>query len=132
MSMLCFCQDLLRKHGFVANLDKMSECVAANQAVLDSMVSDATGMFVNAAFDYHDLNSGGGDGAKQPHVMTKAIDVDKVQSTLKMLVRDWSEDGAEERDTCYKPILQELEALFPTRPLRQAIYFFWSRKSRHQ
>ena len=109
----------------MANLDKMSKCVAANQAVLDSMVSDATGMFENAAFDYHDLNTAG--DAKQPHVMTKAIDVDKVQSTLKMLVRDWSEDGAEERDTCYKPILQELEALFPTRPLRQASYRFWSK-----
>ena len=30
-----------------------------------------------------------------------------------MLVRDWSEDGQKERDTCYKPILDELERLYP-------------------
>ena len=106
----------------MANLEKVSKCVAANQSILDSMVSDATGMFENAAFDYHDLNSGQGGDAKQPRVMTKHMDVEKVQSTLKMLVRDWSEDGANERDTCYKPILEELEHLFPTRPLRQALF----------
>ena len=42
----------------------------------------------------------------------------QVQSTLKMIVRDWSEDGAVERETCYKPILDELIELYPTRPLR--------------
>ena len=32
----------------------------------------------------------------------------QVQSTIKQLVRDWSRDGAAEREGCYRPILDEL------------------------
>lgn len=40
-------------------------------------------------------------------------DMEKVQSTLKQIVRDWSKDGEEERAACYGPIIEEIEALFP-------------------
>lgn len=40
-------------------------------------------------------------------------DMEKVQSTLKQIVRDWSKDGEEERAACYDPIIQEIEANFP-------------------
>jgi carnosine N-methyltransferase len=40
------------------------------------------------------------------------MDADKVQSTLKQLVRDWSEEGASERKLCYKPLLDEIIRLF--------------------
>ncbi len=39
-------------------------------------------------------------------------DVDKVCTTLKQIVRDWSIEGAEERDACYNPILNELKNLY--------------------
>lgn len=39
-------------------------------------------------------------------------DVDKVRSTVKQLVRDWSADGQEERDAAYGPILEALELCF--------------------
>lgn len=40
------------------------------------------------------------------------MDMDKVQSTLKQFVRDWSEDGRQERRQCYDPILDELESIY--------------------
>lgn len=40
-------------------------------------------------------------------------DVEKVQSVLKNIVRDWSDIGAPEREQCYKPILDEIEKRFP-------------------
>ncbi|KZS96886.1 N2227-domain-containing protein [Sistotremastrum niveocremeum HHB9708] len=35
-------------------------------------------------------------------------DVDKLMSTIKQFVRDWSEEGKIERDQCYKPIKEAL------------------------
>ncbi|KAI9064760.1 N2227-domain-containing protein [Trametes sanguinea] len=35
-------------------------------------------------------------------------DMDKLRSTLKQLVRDWSEEGKAERDVCYEPMKEAL------------------------
>ncbi|KAB1220789.1 hypothetical protein CJ030_MR3G027888 [Morella rubra] len=43
------------------------------------------------------------------------VDVDKVQCIIRNIVRDWATEGQKERDQCYKPILEELDALFPNR-----------------
>ncbi|KAL9259652.1 Carnosine N-methyltransferase-like protein [Drosera capensis] len=43
------------------------------------------------------------------------VDVDKVRCIIRNIVRDWAAEGQAERDQCYKPILEELEGLFPTR-----------------
>uniref|UniRef100_K3Z6U1 Uncharacterized protein n=1 Tax=Setaria italica TaxID=4555 RepID=K3Z6U1_SETIT len=43
------------------------------------------------------------------------IDVDKVRCIIRNIVRDWAEEGQKERDECYKPILEELNRLFPNR-----------------
>ena len=42
------------------------------------------------------------------------MDVDRVYTTLKQIVRDWSSEGREEREFCYKPILNELKNLYLT------------------
>ena len=41
------------------------------------------------------------------------MDIEKIQSTLKQFVRDWSDTGKEERDASYSPILKELDRLHP-------------------
>ena len=38
---------------------------------------------------------------------------DKVRSTLRSFVRDWTKEGVSEREACYKPLLEALEAHFP-------------------
>lgn len=40
-------------------------------------------------------------------------DQEKVQSTLKQFVRDWSAEGSEERKVCYQPIIDEIINQFP-------------------
>ena len=47
--------------------------------------------------------------------------MDKVKSMLTHLYRDWSEEGKEERITCYTPLLQELERLYPQIERRNTI-----------
>eukprot|EP01060_Flectonema_neradi_P030808 TRINITY_DN4544_c2_g1_i1.p1 TRINITY_DN4544_c2_g1~~TRINITY_DN4544_c2_g1_i1.p1 ORF type:complete len:433 (+),score=91.61 TRINITY_DN4544_c2_g1_i1:83-1300(+) len=44
-----------------------------------------------------------------------ALDMDKVISTLKQFVRDWGEEGAEERKATYTPIYEALERYIPNR-----------------
>ncbi|XXG68614.1 hypothetical protein AAC387_Pa06g1662 [Persea americana] len=43
------------------------------------------------------------------------VDVDKVRCIVRNIVRDWAAEGQGERDQCYKPILEELDRLFPAR-----------------
>ena len=43
-------------------------------------------------------------------------DIIKMRSTLRLFIRDWAIDGLEERNTTYKPILEELKNFFAKRP----------------
>lgn len=45
--------------------------------------------------------------------MRLSSDVERVQTTLRQIVRDWSADGGNERDSCYGVILTELLLLYP-------------------
>lgn len=53
------------------------------------------------------------DPSLQLHV--PLVDVDKVRCIIRNIVRDWANEGQKERDQCYRPILEELERLFPNR-----------------
>ena len=41
------------------------------------------------------------------------FDMDKIKTTLKQFVRDWSESGEEERKMCYHPVIAEVKERFP-------------------
>ncbi|CAM0954653.1 unnamed protein product [Alopecurus aequalis] len=49
------------------------------------------------------------------HLDIPPVDVDKVRCIIRNIVRDWAQEGQIERDECYKPILEELNHLFPDR-----------------
>jgi hypothetical protein len=40
------------------------------------------------------------------------MDVEKVHSTIKAIVRDWSGEGADERKMSYEPILEQLDKVY--------------------
>lgn len=46
------------------------------------------------------------------HSLTE-MDIDHTRSTLRQFVRDWSIEGQIERDSCYTPILKQLDQIFP-------------------
>ena len=48
-------------------------------------------------------------GSDTPSQAENDLAQDKVRSTLRSLVRDWSDEGATERKQCYKPCLEALE-----------------------
>lgn len=39
--------------------------------------------------------------------------MDRVKTTLKQFVRDWSESGRSERAACYDPVIREIRRRFP-------------------
>ncbi|KII91865.1 hypothetical protein PLICRDRAFT_682358 [Plicaturopsis crispa FD-325 SS-3] len=47
------------------------------------------------------------------------FDMDKVRSTLKQFVRDWSREGIEEREACYKPMEDALLQHFSDIPFEE-------------
>lgn len=51
-----------------------------------------------------------GNGKIMP---ASTFDMDKLKSTLKQFVRDWSETGKAEREACYQPIIKEILKNFP-------------------
>ncbi|KAH0831322.1 hypothetical protein J3R83DRAFT_13970 [Lanmaoa asiatica] len=54
-------------------------------------------------------------GQGQGRYKATDFDMDKLRSTLKQFVRDWSEDGKAERDLCYEPMKRALEEYFEGR-----------------
>ena len=100
-------QRLLRKHGYQDTLDDLKEAVEQNSAIISDIMADVEGMFENVS---HQARAG-----EDQRVRPSQLDMDKVQSTLKQLVRDWSSAGAGERQQCYSPILAALQGLHPTR-----------------
>ena len=42
------------------------------------------------------------------------MDMDKVKTTIKQFLRDWSVDGEQERNVCYGPIIDEIKHRFPS------------------
>ena len=40
-------------------------------------------------------------------------DMEKIKTTLKQFVRDWSDAGRHERDQCYDPVIREIQDRFP-------------------
>uniref|UniRef100_A0A6J0TBD3 carnosine N-methyltransferase n=1 Tax=Pogona vitticeps TaxID=103695 RepID=A0A6J0TBD3_9SAUR len=89
---------------FLPHLDKIRKCIDHNQGILQSIVKDCTNMFENKEY---------GDDGNGKITPASTFDMDKLKSTLKQFVRDWSETGKPERDSCYQPIINEIVKNFP-------------------
>ncbi|XP_045782776.1 carnosine N-methyltransferase isoform X3 [Maniola jurtina] len=102
-------------------LTKFKRCLDANNSIVHLIIKDVDTMFENV--DHSGATTSNGTESfgcnysnceipkQQQHKMQH--DVEKVQSVLKNIVRDWSEAGAAEREQCYKPILDELDYRYP-------------------
>jgi len=49
-------------------------------------------------------------------LIVEGKDIIKMRSTLRLFIRDWAIDGLEERNSTYKPILNELQYFFKDKP----------------
>ncbi|XP_026316250.1 carnosine N-methyltransferase [Hyposmocoma kahamanoa] len=106
---------------YTTYLTKFKKCLDVNNSVVHMIIKDVDTMFENVEHSADGATNGtesfGCDYnnceivSQKQHKMHH--DVEKVQSVLKNIVRDWSAQGAAEREQCYKPILDEIEELFP-------------------
>ncbi|KAJ1653620.1 hypothetical protein IWQ61_006296 [Dispira simplex] len=76
------------------------------QGFIDSATGEATGVVDQV---YRMLR----DNQREGRPPVPEFHMDKLRSTLKQLVRDWSAEGKAEREASYGPILDTLENLFP-------------------
>ncbi|XP_059062488.1 carnosine N-methyltransferase [Achroia grisella] len=109
-----------RLEKYKTYLSKFKKCLDVNNSIVHMIITDVDTMFENVdhtakstngtecfGFDYNNCEIVSEKQHKMHH------DVEKVQSVLKNIVRDWSDMGAAEREQCYKPILDEIEERFP-------------------
>uniref|UniRef100_A0A8C5MVV1 Carnosine N-methyltransferase n=1 Tax=Leptobrachium leishanense TaxID=445787 RepID=A0A8C5MVV1_9ANUR len=90
--------------NFLFNLDSVRKCIDHNQEVLKMIVNDCTSMFENKEY---------GNNGHRKATPPSTFDMDKLKSTIKQFMRDWSEDGKLERDACYQPIINEILKVYP-------------------
>lgn len=90
-------QKLLAK--YVSNLNATKECVDSNNRVIEKMLSNVENLFINSKSNIEQ---------QELSYIVQDPDSDKVHITLKQIARDWSDLGADEREQCYKPVIEEL------------------------
>ncbi|AAZ10926.1 N2227-like protein, putative [Trypanosoma equiperdum] len=89
-----------------ATFGKYAKCIEANSEFFECICDASKGLF--------DAYWPNGTTVTPEEVPPPTpLDIDKVFSTLRQFVRDWSAEGAAERDAVYKPMLQTLEEHFP-------------------
>ncbi|CAO1614963.1 unnamed protein product [Parajaminaea phylloscopi] len=100
-------------HGFKARLYEMDDRIRRNADFLDLIAQRAREFLPSDVSGDTARNGSAPPPAEDPGPKTSApADLDKVRAILKQLVRDWSAEGAVERQHAYDPVLTALEDLF--------------------
>ncbi|QPG94090.1 hypothetical protein C2857_004590 [Epichloe festucae Fl1] len=92
--------------NFLETLDKADDAIDANAELARAIVSHGLRNFASLA-------SVSPQGEPMMPLqwtgVAKHADIDKARSTIRQFYRDWTADGAAERDVCYAPIMRALE-----------------------
>jgi carnosine N-methyltransferase len=98
--------------GIAARTETLRACFQANQRFLDEVLMCSS--LAQASYDSDPEASD--DDASAPRYMriepdldTAARNLGKVRSTLHQCAREWSSEGAAEREACFTPLLDALE-----------------------
>lgn len=102
--------------GFETRMGDLRKAILANHEFLAEIVAHRYIFQTTDEIDYEALEM----KADRSSVVDEER-MSKVRSTLRQCVRDWSAEGAAERDACYGPILRELERLYPDRASRKNV-----------
>ncbi|CAG5130949.1 unnamed protein product [Candidula unifasciata] len=89
--------------GYLENLELIQTCVLHNYEVIKLMLQDCQYMFLNKDESISEVDF---ERVKKLDCAPPTTeDMDKVSTTLRQIVRDWSEDGRAEREACYQPVM---------------------------
>lgn len=86
------------------HLQKLRVCVDHNQEIIKLILTDVDQLFEN-------INHSELDCATRPDLS----EMEKVNSVLRQIGRDWSSVGEQERAQCYQPIIDEIRRQFPAK-----------------
>eukprot|EP00796_Vickermania_ingenoplastis_P007186 gene7186-5048_t len=112
-------QKLQNKHRLLLSMNmdevfaKYSECIEKNTEFIEDICESSGELFSTYWPD--------ASPEAIPKEPPSENDMNKVFSTLRQFVRDWSLEGKPERDCVYQPILETLERCFPDRNNRSSI-----------
>ncbi|KAH7632925.1 N2227-like protein-domain-containing protein [Sordaria sp. MPI-SDFR-AT-0083] len=98
--------------NYLDTLDKVDDAIESNAELARAIVRVG---LVN--FQPQDVTQGS-EPAIPPRWRgsAKRLDIDKARSTLRQFYRDWTVEGASERQICFGPIFRALEAQKESRP----------------
>lgn len=99
--------------GLTAKLENVKKRLVHNQAFIEAILSQR-GVFQSETVNYDLIEN-------RINFYPNEERQSKVRSTIRQCLRDWSSDGLAERNQCYKPLLDELERLYPIKSSRHSI-----------
>ncbi|KAI9675675.1 MAG: hypothetical protein M1817_001042 [Caeruleum heppii] len=117
--------------SYLAILDRLDEAIDRNAEIADAILQAGLVAFglptAEQLIAYSSVSSTStdqenkGERRKKKHPLdwrdhANPTDIQKAQTTIRQLWRDWSGEGRAERDACYDPVLADLEAEFPISP----------------
>ena len=94
--------------NYTERLDKLKMAIWQNYSFLLKVADPYKNMFK--------LYKGKNGEVLMEPLTVEVKDIVKMRSTLRLFIRDWAIDGLEERNSTYKPILEELKKFFENRP----------------
>ncbi|KAM5470764.1 putative carnosine N-methyltransferase [Microsporum audouinii] len=94
--------------------DKVDAAIDSNAEVAEAILDSALEAFQLPKHPQTQEAEGRGD--VNWHDRATSSDVSKANSTIRQLYRDWSAGGAGERESCYGPVMRDLQAEFGEKP----------------
>ncbi|XP_033213819.1 carnosine N-methyltransferase isoform X2 [Belonocnema kinseyi] len=88
------------------HLHEVKRCIENNDDIIKLIIKDVAHIFEN-------VNPATSENESTLNPRPVMADQEKVQATIKQLVRDWSTEGTDERNACYQPIIDEILNQFP-------------------
>ncbi|XP_022106604.1 carnosine N-methyltransferase-like isoform X3 [Acanthaster planci] len=103
---------------FRDHLGDIRHCVDHNYEIIKLIIENTDFMFVNRD-EYSDKTKQ--DSRSKVNNGIAKLDMEKVLTTIKQFVRDWSKDGISERQACYQPIIEEIQRRLPLKDCKESI-----------
>ena len=94
--------------NYMDRIEKLKKAIWKNYSFLLKIAEPYKNMFKL-------FKASSGEVLMEP-LMVEGKDIIKMRSTLRLFIRDWAIDGLDERNSTYKPILNELQLFFKDRP----------------
>ncbi|CAG0888430.1 unnamed protein product [Cyprideis torosa] len=95
------------------------DSINVNSEFLEKIAAENSELFVN--FDVEAMRRQTSEKVINSETTPTEVELDRLLSVLRVMFRDWSSAGSTEREASYRPVLMELETLFPTREYRDSI-----------